>query len=380
MSEQPTVADVGVWASEVDAVGERIGRHFARSEPRGRAVAYLRGLLSDVERKNGWQLAERAGDDTPYGVQHLLGRADWDPDAVRDELTGYVHEHLGDPDAVLVVDETGFVKKGTKSVGVKRQYTGTAGRVENAQVGVLLALAGRHGHAVLDRALYLPEEWAADADRRKAAGVPEGVKFATKPARAGRMLERAWGAGVKAAWVTADTVYGQDPKFRQVLEKQGQSYVLAVPCQYPVGAGDARARVDAWVAGLGAGAWHRASAGDGSKGPRWYDWAVLPVGEPGAAGRRTWVLCRRHRERPDERAYYLCWGPSGTGWEQLVRVAGRRWSVEECIARAKGECGLDQYEVRSWTGWHRHVTLSLLALAILAVVRTRVGAPKGGRR
>ena len=367
-------------ASEVDAVGERIGRHFARSEPRGRAVAYLRGLLSDVERKNGWQLAERAGDDTPYGVQHLLGRADWDPDAVRDELTGYVHEHLGDPDGVLVVDETGFVKKGTKSVGVKRQYTGTAGRVASAQVGVLLALTGRHGRAFLDRALYLPEEWAADADRRKAAGVPKGVKFATKPALAGRMLERAWGAGVRAAWVTADTVYGQDPKFRRVLEKQGQSYVLAVPCQYPVGAGGARARVDAWVAGLGAGAWHRASAGSGSKGPRWYDWAVLPVGEPGADGRCTRVLCRRHRGRPDERAYYLCWGPSGTGWEQLVRVAGCRWSVEECIARAKGECGLDQYEVRSWTGWHRHITLSLLALAVLAVVRARVGAPKGGRR
>lgn len=379
MSGRPTADDIRGWAGEVEAVGTRIGRHFARSEPRRRAVEYLRGLLSEVERKNGWQLAERAGDATPHGVQHLLGRADWDAGAVRDDLTRYVADHLADPGGVLVVDETGFVKKGTKSVGVKRQYTGTAGRVENAQVGVLLALTGRHGHAFLDRELYLPEEWAGDADRREEAGVPTAVVFATKPTLAGRMVRRAWRAGVRAAWVAGDTVYGQDPGFRRVLEAEGQGYVLAVPANFRVGTGAERSRVDALAAGLGAGEWHRASAGTGAKGPRWYDWAVRAVGPPDATGRRSWVLARRHRDRPGERAYYLCWGPAGTGWEELVRVAGRRWAVEECIERAKGECGLDEYEVRGWVGWHRHVTLSLLALAVLAIVRVRAGGLMGGR-
>lgn len=193
MSGRPTAAAVQDWATELDTVGERLGRHFPRAEPRRRAVEYLRGLLSDVERKNGWQLAERLGDPTPYGVQHLLGRADWDADAVRDDLTRYAHDHLADPDGVLVVDETGFLKKGAKSAGVRRQYSGTAGRIESCQVGVFLAFAGRRGHALLDRELYLPEEWAADADRREEAGIPAAVSLATKPQLAERMLRRAWG-------------------------------------------------------------------------------------------------------------------------------------------------------------------------------------------
>jgi SRSO17 transposase len=381
MSAKPVLADVEGWASELDAAAALLGRHFARSEPRERATAYLRGLLSDIERKNGWQLAERAGDARPYGVQHLLGRADWSADDVRDELIRYAHRALADPRGVLVVDETGFLKKGTKSAGVARQYSGTAGRVENCQVGVFLAFAGRKGRALIDRALYLPKDWAADADRRKAAGVPAGTAFATKPRLAEAMVARALRLGVRAAWVTGDAVYGNDSAFRRYLERAGQPYVLAVQAGQRLWVGFEQRRVDALADELVAGAWHRASAGDGSKGPRWYDWAVTAHGPVDERGWQLWLLVRRHRERPGERAYYLCRGPADTAWPELVRAAGARWAVEECFERAKGTCGLDEYEVRSWAGWHRHVTLSLWALAVLAAVRvTAAGGRKRGAR
>jgi SRSO17 transposase len=383
MSTHPTVTDVRDWADELSAVGERLGRRFPRSEPRRRAVGYLRGLLSDAERKNGWQLAAKAGDETPYGVQHLLGRADWDADEARDDLVDYTHGHLADPQGVLVVDETGFLKKGDKSAGVQRQYSGTAGRIENCQVGVFLAFAGRKGHALLDRELYLPKEWASDANRREAAHVPEDVAFATKPQLAERMLKRAWGAGVKAAWVTGDAVYGSDSHLRRFLESNRQPYVLAVRADQRLWVEFSQARVDRIADGLPAKAWRKASAGAGSKGPRWYDWAVEPFGPVDDRGWQLWLLVRRHRERREERAYYLCRGPAATPRRELVRAAGARWTVEECFERAKGDCGLDEYEVRSWVGWYRHVTLSLFALAILTVIRSRaesrpVSKSKGG--
>jgi SRSO17 transposase len=368
-----TAADVGEWADELRAVGERLGRHFARSEPRRRVVDYLRGLLSDAQRKNGWQLAEEAGDPTPYGVQHLLGRADWDADQVRDDLIRYVREHLADPRGVLIVDETGFLKKGTQSAGVQRQYSGTAGRIENCQVGVFLAFAGRKGHALLDRELYLPKEWTGDPQRREAAGIPEEVRFATKPRLAERTLARAWRAGVKAAWVTGDAVYGSDAHFRRFLEANGQPYVLAVRADQRLWVGLEPVRVDRIVDGLPAKAWRKASAGAGSKGPRWYDWAVKPFGPVDERGWQLWLLARRHRQRKEERAYYLCRGPAATPRRELVRAAGMRWPVEECFERAKGDCGLDEYEVRSWAGWYRHITLSMFALAMLAAIRTRAG-------
>jgi SRSO17 transposase len=374
MPTQLTVTDIRAWPDEVDAVGHRLARRFPRSEPRRRAVAYLRGLLSDAERKNGWQLAEKAGDGTPYGVQHLLGRADWDADKVRDDMIAYAHGHLADPQGVLVVDETGFLKKGTKSAGVQRQYSGTAGRIENCQIGVFLAFAGCKGHALLDRELYLPREWAADAGRREAARIPEDVAFATKPQLAERMLKRAWKAGVKAAWVTGDAVYGNDVRFRRTLESNGQPYVLAVKSDQRLYDGRWRDRVDAIADRLPAKAWRKASAGAGSKGPRWYDWAAESFGEADARGWWLWLLVRRHRERRHERAYYLCRGPADTPWTELVRVAGSRWAVEECFERAKGNCGLADYEVRSWVGWYRHVTLSLFALAVLAVIRSRAAS------
>jgi SRSO17 transposase len=370
----PTATDVIKWAGELDAVSERLARRFARSEPRRRAVEYLRGLLSGAERKNGWQLAEQAGDASPYGVQHLLGRADWDADRVGDDLTAYVREHLAAPDGVLIVDETGFLKKGTKSAGVRRQYSGTAGRIENCQVGVFLAYAGSKGHALLDRELYLPEEWAGDAGRRKAARIPEDVAFATKPQLAERMLRRAWRAGMKADWVTGDAVYGNDARFRRALESNAQPYVLAVRCDQRLFDGRWRDRVDAIADRPPAKAWRKISAGAGSKGPRWYDWAAESFGAVDGRGWRLWLLVRRHRGPERERAYYLCRGPAATARDELVRVAGSRWAIEECFERAKGDCGLDEYEVRSWVGWHRHITLSMFAMAMLSVIRSRAEA------
>jgi len=383
MSGRPTRRDLERWADEVEAVGGRIGRHFARSEPRRRAVGYLRGLLSETERKNGWQLAEHLGEATPDGVQHLLARADWDADGVRDELTDYVREHLGGHDGVLVVDETGFLKKGAKSCGVARQYTGTAGRIENAQVGVFLAYAGSKGHALVDRALYLPREWTDDPSRCREAGVPDDVGFATKPRLAERMLANAGARGLTARWVTGDTVYGHDGRFRRFLEDRGQAYVLAVPANQSLFDGEFRTTVGAIADAFPTRVWRRASAGAGAKGPREYDWAVRPFGPVDATGWRLWLVVRRHCERPGERAYFFARGPAATPRGELIRVAGSRWRVEECLELAKGDCGLDEYEVRSWTGWHRHVTLSLLALAVVAVIRSRVatvGRPKKGGR
>jgi SRSO17 transposase len=379
---QPVAQDVRAWADELGRVGERIGSRFQRSEPRRRALGYIRGLLGDAERKNGWQVAERMGEATPDGVQHLLARADWDADAVRDDLTHYVAENLGHADGVLVVDETGFVKKGVKSVGVARQYSGTAGRIENCQVGVFLGYATRQGRALLDRELYLPKEWAEDGERREEAGVPGRVRFVTKIVLARRMVERALDAGVKAAWVTADAVYGSDSGFRSSLEGRGRGYVVGVRADFAAWRGFRQVRAKALLAELPAGAWRRLSCGGGSKGPRLYDWAALPLNspEPEKCARR--LLFRRSTSDPSEVAYFACGGPPGTGLADLVRVAGARWAIEDLFELAKGDCGLDEYEVRNWVGWHRHVTLSLFALAALAVIRSRAAKPsrrkKGG--
>ena len=368
----PTSAEAREWAAGLDELMARLDARFGRSEPRCRARAYIQGLLAPLERKNGWQLAEAAGDATPDGVQDFLARAHWDADGVRDDLRAYVVEHFGDRSAVLVLDETGFVKKGTKSVGVQRQYSGTAGRIENCQVGVFLAYASRQGYAFLDRALYLPEPWATDAARRNAAGVPNAVEFLTKPKLGRAMLARALAAGVPCAWVTADSVYGSDSTLRRWLEAQSLAYVLAVTSGQHL----ALDRVDEWIADVPADAWQRLSAGDGAKGPRLYDWAYVPyAGAP--AGWRAGLLARRAIAKPDEIAYYLTQAPEATTLADLVRVAGTRWIIEAGFEAAKGEVGLDQYEVRSWTGWHRHITLVLLAHAYLAVLRAQAG---GGKR
>src|SRR3954464_6014377 len=361
------------WARGLDEVVEQIAPRFRRIEPRRRVRAYLQGLLCPVERKNGWQLAEHAGDRTPDGVQDFLARMRWDADQVRDDLRAYVVVQLGDADAVLVVDETGFIKKGSKSVGVQRQYSGTAGRIENCQIGVFLGYASRHGHALIDRALYLPEVWANDPARRHAAGVPAETTFATKPQLGRQMLTRAFAAGAPCRWVTADSVYGADYALRRCIERGGRGYVLAVTSRQRLGF----KTVADWLEDVPRNGWQRLSAGEGAKGPRLYEWAFLPCGWLDAArGWQKGLLIRRKLAQPEVFTFYLTLAPDTAELSDLVRVAGTRWTIEASFEAAKGEVGLDQYEVRSWTGWHRHITLAMLAHAYLVVLRCTAGGEK----
>jgi SRSO17 transposase len=367
------IEEVRAWAAGLEVLHARIAGRFARAEPRRRVLAYLRGLLGPVGRKNGWQLAEHAGEATPDGMQRLLSTAEWDPDLVRDDLRAYVVEHLGDSAAVLVVDETGFLKKGTTSVGVQRQYSGTAGKVDNCQLGVFLAYAGPKGRAFIDRELYLPRGWTNDPARCRAARVPEQVEFRTKPQLARMLLERALDAEVPASWVTADEVYGGDPALRDWLEDRGVSYVLAVKGTEPLGtATPGPATAAQLAASLAAEQWVACSAGHGAKGRRLYDWARVELAAPAAPEMARWLLVRRRR-RDGELAFYACLGPANTSLVGLVRVAGIRWAIEDGFQQAKTEVGLDHYEVRRWPGWYRHITLALLAHAFLVVTRTQAG-------
>jgi SRSO17 transposase len=359
-------------ALALDEVQGRIGPHFRRAEVRSRVRRFLRGLLAPVERKNGWQLAEVLGERGPHGVQRLLAEADWDQEAVRDDLRRYVLEYLGEEAGILVVDETGFLKKGKKSAGVAPQYSGTAGGRANCQIGVFLLYASPKGAAFLDRDLYLPDEWTLDRVRCREAGVPETVGFATKGELAQRMLARTFAAGVKAAWVVGDTIYGSD-ELRTWLETQQQPYVLAVAETHPIWMVGLAQPVGLVAALLPQEAWVPLSAGEGSQGPRLYSWAWLEVdAEPRARGGwRSWILIRRSLSDPSKRAYYRVWGPPQTTLADLVRIAGQRWRIEAGLEEAKGEVGLDHYEVRTWTGWYRHMTLVLLAHAVLVVLRAQ---------
>jgi SRSO17 transposase len=350
-------------------IERRLAPYFERAEPRQRAMAYLRGLLSPAERKNSWQLAEVSGDTTPYAFQHLLRRALWDPEAVCEELRRYVLQHLGDAEAVLVIDETGFLKKGRHSAGVARQYSGTAGRVENCQIGVFLGYASQLGHTLLARELYLPQEWTNDHDRCRQAGIPDDRRFATKPQLARQMLARAFAAGLPAQWVAGDSVYGDDRRLRLWLESQPQAYVLAVSGKEYVWVDGQQRQVKTLLAALPQDGWRRLSAGEGAKGPRWYDWCWLPLAEPIDPAWRRWLLIRRSRSDPTELRAYVIFAPQDTTLEEVVRVAGTRWTIEQLFEAAKGEVGLDHYEVRSWTGWYRHITLAMWALALLTVLR-----------
>ncbi len=344
----------------------RIAGRFSRVEPRATARAYLLGPLSRVERKNCWQLAEQAGLARPGPMQRLLRYARWDADFVRDDIRAYAVEHLGTDGGVLIVDETGFLKKGRASAGVQRQYTGTAGRIENSQVGVFLAYATSRGRTLIDRRLYLPEHsWCTDAERRQAAGIPDEVQFQTKPRLAWEMIAATLDAGVEAPWVTGDEAYGQDPRLRAALEARGTGYVMAVACSTRVRINHGRTpiRADTVAGRLPATAWQRHSAGNGAKGPRHYDWAWIHIG----TDEHRHLLIRRNRTT-GELAFYLCWSPTTVTLAELVRVAGVRWSVEECFQAAKGQVGLDHYQVRNWTAWHRHITLAMLALAFLTAV------------
>ncbi|GAB3453334.1 IS701 family transposase [Actinophytocola sediminis] len=358
---------------ELDRVHARIAGRFTRSEPRVRAREYVSGLVAGLERKNGWTLAEQAGEASPDGMQRLLRRADWDVNGVRDDLRDYVVERLGDRGGVLIVDDTGFLKKGVRSAGVQRQYSGTAGRIENCQIGSFLAYASTRGHALIDRELYLPESWVADRDRCRAAGIPEETEFVTKPRQAMAMLERAFDAGVPFSWVTADEAYGQVKYMRVWLEEHDAAHVVSTKVNDTVvTTAGVEVRADVLIAGLPPRAWRRLSVGAGAHGPREYDWARTPIRVGWRAGRGHWLLARRSITKPTEVAYYVCYGPRRCGLHDLAWIAGSRWRIEECFQQAKNEAGLDEYQVRSWRAWYAHITLAMLAHAWLAVTRSLV--------
>jgi SRSO17 transposase len=377
----PSVGDVDPagWLDRLDDLfAEVVAPAFVRREPRLRARSYVLGLVSGLERKNGWTLAEFAGDTTPDGMQRLLSAARWDEDEVRDRLMRYAAVKLGDPGGVLIADETGFLKSGKHSAGVQRQYTGTAGKITNCQVGVFLAYAvpARGTRVLVDRELYVPKSWAGDRDRCAAAGIGQDVEFATKPELARKMIERAVTAGLPFAWFTADEAYGDNGPLRDWLEERKIAYVVTVACGTRVPAGAGRTiradRVAAEVPGRG---WQPMSCGPGSKGERLYDWALADAG----GGRH--LLIRRSMAS-GELAYYLSWSPRHAGLAELVRTAGARWAVEECFQAAKNEAALDHYQVRKHTAWYRHVTLAMCAQAWLAVTASRTvdgrPAPAGG--
>jgi SRSO17 transposase len=376
-----------LWAGSLREVKRRLRPLFTQARVAASAGLFLDGLLGPERRKTGWMRAEAAGDPGPWRQQAILGRGRWEADALRDLVRDYALETLADQDAVLVLDETGFLKQGRSSCGVARQYTGSAGKVTNCRIGVFAAYVSRHGHAFIDRALYLPKTWTDDPARLSAAHVPPGVTFATKPRLALAMLGRAIAAGVPFAWVAADSVYGVG-EIETALRRAGKGYVLGVNSSHPFNSwGDkppVAGTAEAIARALPASAWARLSAGDGTKGARLHDWAYLELADleaaeydDGLSGPWTRGLLVRRSIADGELAFFSTWCPAGTGIETLVGVEGHRWAIEDGFETAKNELGLDHDETRSWHGWHRHVSLVMLAFAMLAVIRHRanVAAP-----
>jgi SRSO17 transposase len=367
---QPTPEEI--WKNLFEEVYQRLKPLFERSETRERVRSYLHGLLSPIKRKNSWQLAEEAGEPKPYGMQYFLDRARWDAEKMRDILQEYVREKLGDENGLGALDETGFLKKGNKSVGVQRQYSGTAGRIENCQIGVFLSYTSPKGHTLIDRELYLPKSWVQEPERCQEADIPEDVKFATKPGLAIKMIKRALNAKLPISWFVGDSVYGSSRKLRAFLEEQRKPYALAVKCKEKVVVSGKLQRVDELAAALGPNDWQCLSAGAGSKGPRLYNWAGIELENAGIAGWSHFVVIRQNMktgEKAPETAYVLVFAPVGTTLQKMVEVIGNRWTVEECFKIGKSEVGLNEYEVRSWQGWYRHITLCMVAMTFLAVLR-----------
>jgi len=369
-----------LWAAELGAVKEQLQPLFGHASVAASAAAFLDGLLGPERRKTGWMRAEAAGDPGPWRQQAVLGRSRWDADALRDLVRDYALEALAAPDAVLVLDETGFLKQGTASCGVQRQYTGSAGKITNGQIGVFAAYVSDRGHAFIDRRLYLPKSWTGQPERLRAAHVPAAMRFATKPAIAVAMIERALEAGVAFAWVAADSIYGVG-EVEKVLRQAGKGYVLGVTGTHPFcswGKAPVAGTAEEIAGALPASAWVRLSAGDGTKGPRQYDWAYLELAdleaeEVGCPEPGTWTrgLLVRRSLSDAPLAFFSTWCPAGTSLAVLVGVEGRRWAIEDAFETAKNELGLDHNETRSWHGWHRHVSLVMLAFALLGVIRHR---------
>lgn len=377
------------WAAALAAFKETLAPIFPRVETRRSAEAFIDGVLSGIERKTGWMLAEQAGLERPYRIQSLLGRSSWDCDRLCTFIRDQAVDALGN-NGVLVIDETGFVKKGDRSVGVARQYSGTAGRIENCQIGVFLAYASRYGQTLIDRQLYLPKAWAEGTERRARAGVPDDITFATKPAIAREMIVKALDSGLQCAFVLADSVYGSDYTLRRMLEERGQPYVLAVRSNQHLRFLEAdwgliQTDPATIAAELPKKAWTALSAGEGAKGPRLYHWARVSLGWTTPEGFERWLLMRRSLRNRDDIAYYFAFVREGTSLADMAGAAGLRWTIEECFLRAKDDLGLDHCEARSWHGWHRHMALVMAAALFLAQIAAEqrkaayVSAPEGKR-
>ena len=382
-----------LWASSLRDVKARLRPLFTQGRVADSACAFLDGLLGDERRKTGWMRAEAAGDAGPWRQQAILGRGQWDADALRDIVRDYVVETLADTAAVLVIDETGFLKQGKASCGVGRQYTGSAGKITNCQIGVFAAYVSRHGHAFIDRALYLPKAWTDDPARMAAVHVPDRTGFATKPAIAVQMIERTISAGVPFAWVAADSVYGVGD-IERTLRHAGKGYVLGVNSTHHFNSWQSKPRVtgtaEAIARALDPASWQILSAGDGTKGARLHDWAYCELADLDAAEynkerRGLWTrgLLIRRNIGDGDMAFFSTWCPAGTGIAMLVTVEGHRWAIEDSFETAKNELGLDHNETRSWHGWHRHVSLVMLAFAMMAAIRHHANAttpPKSNRQ
>ena len=349
----------------------RIGVVFYGKLGFANAKKYMKGLLSGAERKNGWQIAENQGESTPYNVQQFINRGVYSNAELRDELRGYVSEELGEPDGVMVSDDTGFIKQGEKSCGVQRQYTGTLGKICNCQVGVFLTYSSSKGHTPLDRRLYLPKSWCEDSAKRAESGIANAVKFQTKPELAHEMLREATVAGVPYKWATGDCAYGDYDKMREWLEENGKCYVFCVSTKEYINNFGDKVSIGGIVKQLPADGWFEASCGDGSKGARLYDWQTLDIGEVKADGKKHTLLFRRSQSDPAELRAYICYAPADTPAQKLVEIAGTRWTVEMCFKESKGIVGLDQYEVRTHDAWYNHITFALLALALITVISSK---------
>lgn len=368
-----TRSDLEQWQSELNALFARMGQLFYRPESRKHAEQYMRGLLAPLQRKNGWTIAEYVGESEPKALQRFLNVSPWNVDRLLDLNRDYVMEHLASPAAILVADPTGFAKKGTKSVGVQRQYSGTLGRIDNCQIATFLGyVTPEHDRALIDRRLYLPEEsWLADRDRCAEAGVPTGTLFKTRPQQVIEMIKAARTAGVPFAWFTADEEFGQNPGLREYLEKAGISYVMAIPKNTTYTDTDGQdTQIQQHAKNLKPNTWQRRACGIGTKGYRVYDWALIETSQPDHQ-----FMIRRSID-DGELAFYQCHNPRNSGFGELVNVAGSRWPIEECFGSSKNEVGLDEYQVRKYNAWHRHMTLAMLSHSFLAI--TAHQAKKGG--
>ena len=368
MKEMITEAYNKVFGKLMDSIKGSFGNKLGVNN----AEKYIKGLTSTAERKNGWQIAESQGEKEPYAIQQFIYRGRWEADGVRDNLQGYIKETMVEEEGICIIDDTGFIKKGKKSAGVQRQYTGTVGKVENCQIGVFLTYMSSKGYTMADRELYLPEEWTKDEERRKEAGIPKEVKFKTKPEMGLEMIKRAKKNGLIYKYVTADCSYGDDGRIRGWLEEQGEGYVVAVSGKCYVPIEGEKKRISEIIEEAGEEGFELISTGEGTKGNRNYNWKKIEIESSGKEGFERCVLIRRSIDGSEETRAFICHYIEGTTEEELVKIAGTRWKIEQSFEESKGEVGLDEYEMRSYKGWYKHITLSMCAHTLITGIQNEI--------